>query len=215
MTSPEQGQQQIERLIRWNARCTTVLLGLFVVLVAVAAWVAVLEGRRWLDADRVVDAGESYLKERYPGWREELKQSIAGAAPAVARRMTKRLERSLAGSRSALEGFLVRADIGVDSTQPEVVAQEEFREYVRGEREEVRRVLAGETAVPALEQSLGKWFGKKWGDEAAAALTEFARLNNRLTRLTNDGDLTDLEKVERRIVQRLRALQARREKEEK
>jgi hypothetical protein len=225
VTSPQTSQEQLERLVRWNARWTTVLLLLFVGLLGTTVCVAVLEARRRLDPDRLVDDGESYIKVQYPQWREELRQEIVKAAPLIARRLTKRMEQSLPRSRAKLVAFLDRASIGADLSRTREVSEYDFREFIRANRADVQGLIAKVARSPGaapdvageLEKRLEKQFGERFREQANGALAEFTRLNsklNQLSQLTDDSD-KDLLKVERRIVRTLRALQEQREKSAK
>jgi hypothetical protein len=212
--TPPPAQQELERLLRSNARWTTALLLLFVALLITTAAVAGMEARIRLEADRLVDEGESYLAAQYPQWRDELTGEVRKAAPKIAGQMAKRIERSMPPTRQRLEAFLTRASIGFDADRAETISEFEFRAFVKTNRAELTGLFAELRKSPdqarkvaaRLEAVLERSFGAEIQRSASAALAEFDWLNKKLDKLEKEDDLNEPEKVERRMVETLRAL---------
>jgi hypothetical protein len=214
MTPADARLVELERAVRSNARWTTGLTVLFIALVAAAVIYVYTQAQKILNPTRLVDEGEDFIASHYPEWREEVKKELVQAAPALGHEMMKHSEESMPQTRARIERYLDReAKAGVDRAQ--VLADEEFRQFVRDSHAEIQRGFdemrkaPDETSkfVEDLEARLDKRFGVNLRREAGVVLETLDQFNAKLDRLARGEKLTKSEEVERRIAQTLRALQ--------
>ena len=108
MTPTDPRLEHLERAVRQNARWTTCLMLLFIVLVIGTVIYGYAQARQVLDPERVADSAASYVKSNYPEWREDVKKELKKAAPDMARRMKEHAEKQMPKLRDRLQSYLVR-----------------------------------------------------------------------------------------------------------
>lgn len=216
MTPTEVNLERLEREVRRGARWTTGLLLLFIVLVVATGIYAYVRVRQLLSPDRLAAEAEGYIQSHYPEWRADVRQELVRAAPSMATRMRRHAQQKLPQTRARLQQFLdEEAHAGIAKAQ--VMADQEFRTFLVDNKAEIRKGFAALSSAPAevqrftsdLEGRLDKQFGVNLRKDAGVVLDVVGGLNAKLARLASDKDLNTLDKLERRIVRVLRALQAK------
>ena len=214
MTPLETRQVQLERAVRRNAGWTTGLLVLFIVLVVATVAYGYVQAQKILETDRVVDEVDAYIKGHYPEWREDVRKELVKAAPSMAERMRKHARESMPRTRARIEYYLDRqAKVGLGKVQ--VVAGEDFRKFLQANRADVKKAFADLEKAPAevtkltdnLEARLDKQFGVNLRKEAGLVRAWVEQFNAKLERFARNKNLSESDRLERRIVQTLRALE--------
>ncbi len=220
MTPTNVSLEKLEQVVRRNARWTTALLLLFIALVVAAGVFGYVQARQLLSPDRLAGEAEGYIERHYPEWRADVRDALVQAAPGMARRMRRHAARQLPQTRSRLERFLdEEARAGIAKAQ--VIAEQDFRTFLKDNEAEIRKGFNALTSAPAevprftedLEGRMDRQLGVSLRKEAGVVLETIDRLNAKLARLAEGKDLSETEKLERRITQELRALQKKGEEQ--
>ncbi len=207
-------QSELDQAARRTAAWTTGLLVLFVVLVIATLALGYARARKALDPDRLVGEGEEIIVSHYPQWREELKSELTRRAPAEAHQVLKKVEAPLPQTRQRLQRYLDR-EVQAGLARATAVADEDFRKFVRENRDYLRQGFAELQRAPSgvepfaagLEERLDRQFAVRLRQEAGVVLQALHQLNARLEKLGKNADLTPSEQLERRIARTLRTLQ--------
>ena len=206
--------ERLERAVRFNARCTTVLLSTFVLLVGTAAGYGGWRASRFLRPENLVQTAEGQIRQKYPQLRQDLKRAADRNAPKLAEQLSRRGLDAVPAARRRLGRYAERKiDEGLDEAS--ALSEQRFRQFLRDNRDVI---LAGYAAVrlsPSgdgpfvlrAEEALRQYAGADVERNARALLALLDQLAERLDALGSDeARLTRKQQVERRMVRTLRAL---------
>jgi hypothetical protein len=206
----------LERAVQRTARWVSVLLVAFVVLVAGGAAYACWQASDLLAPTNLVGRAKQQLREDYPEIRKEIQRKVAEAAPALARRASRRVLAELPDLRARLKPYLEQ-QIDAGLKQGEILSEKALRRFLQEHHQMIEewldRIRRAPEEAPKFAAKLEKEVDQRLGSDllrdAHTGLELLRQWNAKLAKLGQERDLTPAEQAELRIVRLLRALQVR------
>ena len=214
MSSTDANLLELERAVKQTTRWTTALLVLFVVLVAGTLAYAGWKARRLTDPDALAEEAENYIQANYPQWKDEVRKELVAQAPVLAERITHGTVTSAPRVRQQVEQYL-DARVAASLARGTALSERQFREFLRQEKPRIQEGFAearqapreAEQVTAELEKSVDRRLGGDIRAQARRVLESLRQLDDKLAALGAAKDLSESERLERRIVRILRAYQ--------
>ena len=205
---------ELERAVKQTTRWTTALLVLFVVLVAGTLAYAGWKARRLTDPDALAEEAENYIQANYPQWKDEVRKELVAQAPVLAERITHGTVTSAPRVRRQVEQYLDER-VAASLARGTALSERQFREFLRQEKPRIQEGFAearqapreAEQVTAELEKSVDRRLGGDIRAQARRVLESLRQLDDKLAALGAAKDLSESERLERRIVRILRAYQ--------
>jgi hypothetical protein len=216
MTPADGNLLELERAVKQTARWTTALMVLFIVLVVGTLSYAGWRAKKLTAPDALADEAENYIQANYPQWKEEVRKELVAQAPVLAERITHGTVTSAPRVRRQVEQYLDER-VAANLARGSAVSERQFREFLRKERPRIQEGFdearqaprEGERFTAELEKSVDRQLGGDVREQARRVLESLRRLDDKLAALGADKDLSEVGRLERRIVRVLRAYQDR------
>jgi hypothetical protein len=214
MSSTDANLLELERAVKQTTRWTTALLVLFVVLVAGTLAYAGWKARRLTDPDALAEEAENYIQANYPQWKDEVRKELVAQAPVLAERITHGTVTSAPRVRRQVEQYL-DSRVAASLARGTALSERQFREFLRQEKPRIQEGFAearqapreAEQVTAELEKSVDRRLGGDIRAQARRVLESLRQLDDKLAALGAAKDLSESERLERRIVRILRAYQ--------
>ena len=195
----------------WSSAALATILTLEIIGLSLYA-VSVV--RRETQPDKVAKRAEAALVENYPALREEVIQQTSANAPVLAEHVSNELLEATLSARVELEELTIeQLERGLDNAVE--LSADEFRAWLRANHDAIEDAFIQIEQAPNdarllvldTEASLEEQLGLDLRDQAKLALEVYRLFNDKLARLASPtADLTQQERLERRMIRLLRAL---------
>lgn len=213
MSSPHESKSTSTSV--WgNSKCTSVLLGIFVLQLIVISWTiySTIESR--LEPTALVDQGEKAIRQNYAEIRQDFTNTVKEQAPEIAAQVSDELVAASPEIRQWLEQVAKR-QLRYSLEAGTELSADEFREFLRENHDTIEEAFVKIESVPEeseeLVLDLEAQVDERWGvdleNQAKQALQLHRALNDKLESLEGSGPLEPKELLEQRMIRILKSLE--------